>query len=71
VILYRTEIVIPADRYLCLQLPPSMREGRATVTVTVLEDADASEPIGSNEIEDDRVDIEWWGEFEDEGEPVA
>ena len=30
---YRTEIVVPPDRYVCLQLPAHFPEGRATVTV--------------------------------------
>ena len=61
---YRTEIVIPADRLVCLQLPDDLPEGPATVTVRFAgaagggDDPDDPGPID----EDD--DIEWWEEFE-------
>ena len=34
---YRTEILIPPDRYVCVQLPSYLPEGRAVVTVIVHE----------------------------------
>jgi hypothetical protein len=62
---YRTEIFVPADRYICLQLPVDLPEGLATVTVHVHE-ATASDDPGAHEAPDpDREDIEWWEEFED------
>ncbi len=58
---YRTEIHIPADRYIALQLPAHLPEGRAFVTVQV------DEPGPDEPAEADRQDIEWWDEFgEDE-----
>ncbi len=64
--LYRTEIRIPADRYVCLQLPPHLPEGRATITVDIPgpDDPEADRPAP----EPDRQDIEWWEEFEDDRE---
>ena len=63
---YQTEIRIAADRYVCLQLPPGLPEGRAVVTVQFLgtEPAEAApaEPDGP---EPDDHDVEWWEEFED------
>jgi len=60
---YQTEIFVAADRYVCLQLPAYLPEGKAIVTVTVASDAsEGREP----DAEDDRHDIEWWDEFEDE-----
>lgn len=63
---YRTEVVIPPDRYLCLQLPGHLPEGRATVVVTV--DSEEAEPTeaSAHDWEDDSQDIEWWDEFEGE-----
>ena len=70
---YRTEIVIPADRYVCLQLPPDLPEGRAVVTVHFV--ADAPEPTtlpgDDPEIDPDREDIEWWEEFDEGPEPIG
>lgn len=69
---YRTEFIVPPDRYLCLQLPSHLPEGKVSVTVTVLEPA-ARDPHPSmrpkSEPEDDldRQDIEWWEEFEEDG----
>ncbi len=60
---YQTEIFVAADRYVCLQLPTYLPEGRAIVTVTVATD-DLEGP--ESEAEDDRHDIEWWDEFDDE-----
>ena len=62
---YRTEISIPPDRYVCVQLPSYLPEGRAIVTVTLLE-PDASESGSGGESDPDRQDIEWWEEFEDD-----
>ena len=63
--LYRTEIVIPPDRYVSLQLPADWPEGRAHVTVLAAE-PDPEEVAGA-ELDLDRQDIEWWDEFEDPG----
>ncbi|MDR3634802.1 MAG: hypothetical protein P4L84_13440 [Isosphaeraceae bacterium] len=66
---YQTEIVVPADRYVALQLPPDLPEGRATVTVVV---HSATDFPGSVQDEDDESqDIEWWEEFEDDYERVV
>lgn len=61
---YRTEIEVPADRHVTLQLPPHFPEGRAFVTVLVLE-AESPAPAGDDP---DRHDIEWWDEFSDDRE---
>jgi hypothetical protein len=61
---YQTEIHVSTDRYVCLQLPSFFPEGRATVTVTVdLEGPSAADAAAG---EDDRQDIEWWDEFDEE-----
>jgi len=63
---YRTEIVVPPDHYVCLQLPEHFPAGRATVTVHF---NDLSDPGADDTIDDserDREDIEWWEEFEGE-----
>lgn len=68
---YRTEVIVPPDRYLCLQLPSHLPEGRVIVTVTVHAPAPSgpltSSGTSSEPPDDiDREDIEWWEEFEDE-----
>jgi hypothetical protein len=60
---YRTEIVIPADRYIGLHLPPDMLEGRAIVTISIVE-SDVVEAVPEEDFV--RHDIEWWDEFEGE-----
>jgi len=65
---YHTEIVIPPDRYVCLQMPANFPEGTATVTVLVGEHP-GSGAVPPREADPDRQDIEWWDEFEDE--PVS
>lgn len=66
---YRTEVIIPADRSLCLQLPDSFPAGRATVTVLVQEpDSELLSP--DSDLDDDRLDIEWWEEFEEGREHI-
>lgn len=60
---YRTEIVIPPDRFISLQLPPHLPEGRATVTVWVEGAADDGHQA---EVDPDRQDIEWFEEFDGE-----
>ena len=55
---YRTEIIIPADRLVTLQLPASLPLGRAVVTVQVQEVRPAGE-----EAPEDHGGIEWWDEF--------
>ncbi len=62
---YHTEIVIPPDRYVCLQMPADFPEGTATVTVLV-DEPDRSRAVPPHEADPDRQDIEWWDEFEDE-----
>jgi hypothetical protein len=67
VLCYRTEIEIPLDRYVCLQLPDHLPEGRAVVTVRFLE-AHAGAVGGPVDVLDeslDREDIEWWEEFDE------
>jgi hypothetical protein len=64
---YQTEVIIPADRSLALQLPANLPPGRAVVTVEVVEPEAAD--AGGQENELDRQDIEWWEEFE--GAPEA
>ncbi|HWE38658.1 MAG TPA: hypothetical protein VG406_19065 [Isosphaeraceae bacterium] len=64
---YQTEVFIPADRSLSLQLPANVPAGRAVVTILVVE-PEAAE-AGGNEGELDRQDIEWWEEFEGVSEP--
>jgi len=69
---YRTEFIVPPDRYLCLQLPPHLPEGKVTVTVTVhepspIERSPSSKPQSEAEDDLDRQDIEWWEEFEEDG----
>ena len=43
---YRTEIVVAADRYVCLQLPREMPEGAASVII-VATGRDQSDRIGT------------------------
>lgn len=61
---YQTEVVVAPDRYLCIQLPPTILEGRAIVTVLV-EEPQPVEVAAGIESEFDDEDIEWWEEFED------
>ncbi len=63
---YRTEIHIAPDRYVCLQLPDFIPEGRATVTVTVTSEADPVSVDSSLDRDADALDIEWWDEFDGE-----
>jgi hypothetical protein len=60
---YRTEILIPPDRYVCVQLPAYLPEGRAVITVTVHE-RETDDQGHLNESDPDRQDIEWWNEFD-------
>ncbi len=62
---YQTEIVIPPDRYVCLQMPATFPEGTAIVTV-LADEPDGSAAVPPREVDPDRQDIEWWDEFEDE-----
>jgi hypothetical protein len=55
---YRTEIVIPEDRLVALQLPTGLPTGRAVVTVQVLEVRAAGE-----DAPEEPGGIEWWDEF--------
>ena len=63
---YRTEIDVPTDRYVCLQLPAHFPDGRATVTVHFNDPSDSATDVGPDDAERDREDIEWWEEFEGE-----
>lgn len=65
---YRTEVVIPADRCLTVQLPDSLPTGRAVLIVQVEEPDDAFESDQAEGLDSDLNpdDIEWWEEFEDE-----
>lgn len=65
---YRTEIHIPNDRYVCLQLPDRLPEGKAIVTVVFDQHPPNSDPE-SEASDPDQDDIEWWDEF-DEAEDV-
>lgn len=60
---YRTEIVIPPDRYVCIQLPAYLPEGRAVITVVVHE-PEADDRAPGREGDPDRQDVEWWDEFD-------
>jgi hypothetical protein len=66
---YQTEVIVPPDRYVALQLPAGLPEGRATVTVVV--HAASESAAGPHEDDDESQDIEWWDEFEDDYEAVA
>ena len=70
VLRYRTEIVIAADRYVCLQLPKDFPEGRAVVLVSYVDSNPAGEPPARVEPESDREEILWWEEF-DGTEPIG
>ncbi len=67
---YRTEVVIPEDRYVALQLPADLPAGRAVITVSIVEEA--VEPVSEHREAEDREeierldDIEWWEEFGDD-----
>lgn len=68
---YRTEIVIPADRTIVLQLPDDLPEGAATLVVQ-MNDEYATYTATEHDDDDlcdlldvDDQDIEWWEEFED------
>ena len=61
---YRTEISIPPDRYVCVQLPAYLPEGRAQITITFHE-TEGSENHYTGESDVDRQDIEWWDEFDE------
>lgn len=63
---YRTEIEVPEDRFVSLQLPPDLPVGRAIVTVSV----EAPGTAGDGPVPTPRDDdFEWWEEFEsDSGE---
>lgn len=65
---YQTEIVVPPDRYVALQLPPDLPEGRAVVTVVV---QTVLEPECAIEEDVESEDMEWWEEFEDDYERIA
>lgn len=62
---YSTEVFVPADRHVVVQLPDGMPEGRAIIVVQTLEARDDADGPFLDE-DDDRDDIEWWDEFDDE-----
>ncbi len=64
---YRTEILIPPDRTILLQLPAGLPEGWATVVVQCHEAASPE----VHEADPDHQDIEWWDEFDEGQQPVA
>ncbi|MDB5352241.1 MAG: hypothetical protein JWN86_3488 [Planctomycetota bacterium] len=59
---YRTQILIPPDRTVVLQLPSHIPEGWATVSIQLPEPETSHHP----EADPDRQDIEWWDEFDEE-----
>ena len=61
---YRTEVVVPPDRYVCLQLPGHYPEGRATVTVQYHDPSVDRAVEAADDDEPDRDDFEWWEEFD-------
>lgn len=61
---YQTEIVVPADRFVMVQLPDDIPEGPAVVTFVSVGDGG---PV-PEATEADRDDIEW---FEDANEIVS
>jgi hypothetical protein len=61
---YQTEIFVPADRYVCLQLPEYLPEGKAVVTILVEGPNEPDSDPGTGE-DSDHHDIEWWEEFDD------
>ncbi len=63
---YRTEILIPPDRTVVLQIPARIPEGWARVTVEVYEPHD-EEPAHE---EPESQDIEWWDEFGQDDDPA-
>jgi hypothetical protein len=63
---YRTEIYVATDRYVCLQLPDYVPQGRAVVTVTFTEDFGDEPGMDLEGRDDDRQDIEWWDDLDDD-----
>lgn len=64
---YRTEVFIPTDRLINLQLPDHFPEGRAVVTVQFLSGpAEPEDEATAREEDPDELDVEWWEEFDDE-----
>lgn len=66
---YQTEVVVAPDRYVCLQLPDHLPEGRARVTVVIEEPEPVEVAVGLDS-DLDHQDIEWWEEFEEGPERV-
>src|SRR5260221_13611525 len=64
---YRTEIFVPNDRYVCLQLPDYLPEGKAVVIIQ-FEDPDKPDPApGAVDDSGRHDDIEWWEEVDEAG----
>lgn len=67
---YRTEILIPADRHIHIQLPDQWPEGLARLIIEVVD----PEPAQSTQSADrefnslDSHDMEWWEEFDEEAD---
>lgn len=62
---YSTEIVIPADRFVAVQLPEGLPEGPALLAVIVAGPESEHTWSEDADLDPDRQDIEWWEEFED------
>ncbi len=61
---YRTEVVVPEDGYISLQLPRDWPAGLATVAIRT---GGANERVVFAEDGDpDTEDIEWWDEFDED-----
>jgi hypothetical protein len=64
---YQTEIFVLEDRYVCIQLPAYVPEGQAFVTVSF--PSLRPEPEDSQRDPDsDPAEVEWWDEFDEEGD---
>lgn len=63
---YKTEIVIPDDRFIAIQLPDALPRGRAVVIVECEDPLllSASDENG-DESDLDGNDIEWWDDFDE------
>lgn len=63
---YKTEVIVPPDGCIFLQLPKGWPEGLATIAIRV---GGADERVTFAEDGDiDTEDIEWWDEFEEDSQ---
>ena len=67
---YQTEVIVPADRRVVLRVPDPLPEGRAIVTIEMVE-PETVESGAWSVAEIDGQDIEWWDEFDEEGDESA